>query len=272
MRTWFHAVVYCLSAKGARLEPYEVGVCQRLVGAGHCVLIALTKVDAASGAELAAMRAELADKLPGLVVVETSSTTKTLRTGKLVEPSGLEPLLAALTANVEENMRRKLDRKTAQQMENYLSRWRHEVLEEYDRHAGLFSSTSATLRKVSDKAADLYGNCWQRLIAWRERLSEQHAALHGASHSAFSRKAEVAAFSSGKLALDGDRITWEGVDSFTSAVMMSIPGLNLVYLFTSTSMHRGILEEKLIQFSSEAVRTLQGHLAITYSSASPPLH
>lgn len=107
---WFHTVVYCVNAAGARIEPFEIEhVIKPLQASGNRVCFVLTKCDIATEQEIAALEhiihAEVRDH-GGVIRVCSERNEK--RNGVVTLPYGKEKLFQACSRNLALNLAGKI--------------------------------------------------------------------------------------------------------------------------------------------------------------------
>lgn len=93
MYSWFHTIIYCISAGDHRIEDFEVSAIRRLMSCGS-VLVLLTKRDQVSADGLAELRRQLLRELGSQVQVLSVCNGARTRLGE-TPPSGLEDVLRA---------------------------------------------------------------------------------------------------------------------------------------------------------------------------------
>lgn len=100
---WFHGIIFCISAKSARVEAFELEIIESLINAGNPVIIALTHCDVSEKeGSIKAMRQVLTDK--GLVknenIIEVNSVEKTLLGGRQTKTFGKAEILLRIQDNL----------------------------------------------------------------------------------------------------------------------------------------------------------------------------
>lgn len=243
---WFHTVIYCVGASGARLEPFETDeVVSRLQKAGHTVVFALTKADRASPEERNGLRKAIEEGCPGNGgIIEIESLEVERRNGEKTKPRGKSELIKVITDGLSKKLRRKLANRYMEECQRACNRWKSRALDCYDREAGFFTPTSVTLNRVAQEAESDFKSMMRALDEWYRKTLFQ---LHD-FQKAFGEAMEFSV--SGVNARDntyfsGGSIEWDWSDYLTRAVMQLIPVVNIAYLFGATEMHRDILSKKL---------------------------
>lgn len=247
---WFHAVIYCVSAKGARIEDFEINkVIKPLIEAGHAVIFALTKSGVASRSEINDVRDEIRRVCPeASAIVEVESVSQHLRGKELpTEQRGIDSLLDAVEETFVSNLQTKLRKKYLRSCFNRLDYWKHEVLVAYDREAGLFTPIAATLKKVSGRAQVYLDGMFVELEKWREDKDRQTVEFYKAFGSIMLRRQSDLGVSFLKRArrLSRSDLEWETTDYIAHAVLYVIPGVNVAYAIMGSDYHKEQLAKKL---------------------------
>ncbi len=99
---WFHAVIYCVQAGGARVESIDTWIISYFVKQGYRVVVALTKIDQISEEEEDVMKKTIEEevkKMSGkagrIKVISVTSVEKKTRAGE-VKPIGRDELIEAV--------------------------------------------------------------------------------------------------------------------------------------------------------------------------------
>jgi energy-coupling factor transporter ATP-binding protein EcfA2 len=250
---WFHTVIYCISAKGARVEEFEIkGVVEPLEKAGHSVMFALTKAGLASDDEKQKVREAIEAACSNHVkIVEVESVSQTLRGGRSTSASGRDELMAAVGDNFVANLQTKLRTKYLEKCEAGGRSWRNRVLSDYDDKASIFKPTAMTLNAVSENAVRWLDETLASLEQWRSQTDSQAVAFYRVFGGVMLQKAGMtpAGFLQRRKLLSRDHIEWGIAEHLTSVVMHLIPG----YSFVRKALHRGLLSDKL----DEVARTVR---------------
>lgn len=243
---WFHAVIYCVGASSARLEPFETKeVVARLHKAGHTVVFALTKADRASADELEKMRKTISEDCPGNGgIIPVESREVVLRTGSKTITRGKNEIIEAITFGLIKKLRHKLAHQYLGKCRELCAEWKAKTLANYDREAGIFSLTSATLKLVGERSESDFSLMMISLDDWyKTSLFKLHE-----FHVAFGEAMEFSVASSGvsnDTGFSRSSVEWDLSDHMVNVVVALIPIVNIAYFFTSTGIHREILCEKI---------------------------
>lgn len=140
IENWFHAVIYCISAPGARIEDFEIRYIKALQEIGHNVIIALTKIGKASKEEIRNLHGIIKDEFPSINdnIVNIESLSEKLRTGKVTHATGRDEIIYISTRNLRNKLRNKFFSEYIEKCEDTLSKWRHDSLEVFDEKASHF--------------------------------------------------------------------------------------------------------------------------------------
>lgn len=167
---WFHTVIYCIGASGARIEPFETReVVSRLQKAGHTVIFALTKADRASKEELAALRKTIGEDTSangGIVEIETRNEER--RDGTLMQPRGKAELIEVIMANLTVKLQRKLAIRYLKKCRDLCADWQAETLQHYDKEVGFFTGSS-TMQKAKDAAESQLISKLETFAQWQKK-------------------------------------------------------------------------------------------------------
>ena len=94
---WFHTIIFCISAKSARVEDFELAMIKNLKDSGNPLIIALTHADVSDQAgSLLAMRQVLVDQTGLTMIIAVNSVKKTLLGGRQTRPFGKAEMLAGI--------------------------------------------------------------------------------------------------------------------------------------------------------------------------------
>ncbi len=108
---WFHTIIFCISAKSARVECFEVEMIKSLKNSGNPVIIALTHADVSEKeGSILAMRGVLVDKA-GILdenIIEVNSVEKTLLGGRKTKTFGKKEILKRIQINLLEMIKKRV--------------------------------------------------------------------------------------------------------------------------------------------------------------------
>jgi energy-coupling factor transporter ATP-binding protein EcfA2 len=247
---WFHAVIYCVSAKGARIEDFEIKkVVQPLIDAGYAVIFALTKCGVASDYEKQRVRETIDAACPqhgGIIEIESVSVTLRGRSTP-TDTQGKIELLKGVQENFVQNLADKLRKKYLAKCAGDLADWKGGVLRRYDKEASYFIPTAVTLNKVASSADRQLDGCLASIDAWRVGADEQAEKVYQAFGRTLLHRPKFMGekFLVRSKPLTRQDIEWGGAEHATSVIINMIPLVNVGYWLTRKQIHRDFLEEKL---------------------------
>lgn len=155
--SWFHSIIYCISATTGRVEPIDVEMIRYFRGQSFSVVVALTNADRASDEDMDALEREIQD---GVKVARVSSGGKT-RYGT-VEPFGIENLLISIVGTAVSN----LPKRTERHFKDIVQRWKDDML-----------------RSLNCKSVSKFGN--GDLERWIKSEAEERAQKLGSEFKSF---------------------------------------------------------------------------------------
>lgn len=255
MENWFHAVIYCISAAGARIEAFELDkVITPLSVQGQAITFVLTKADIASEAEIAALEAEINKAYPNNGgIIKVCSEKKTLRGGREELPRGKEELFNSLTKNLAKKLRTKLAAKFIDECKRASEIWKASALELYDEEASLFQSTGTTLEKIGNKIKLMLDIALCRTNDWMrqniDKVESLEAALQHVTHSRPAQRVDSS------TVFTASSLQWDYKDHLIAFGKHLIPIFNIYYVFTAKSTHREELENKLDETIKDIARS-----------------
>ncbi len=105
----FHTIIFCISAKSARVEDFELEMIKTLKDSGHPLIIALTHADISDQeGSLLAMRQVLIDQTGLEMIIAVNSLQKTLLGGRQTRPFGKSEMLTGIQVNLLETIKRRV--------------------------------------------------------------------------------------------------------------------------------------------------------------------
>lgn len=247
---WIHTIVYCISAKGARIEDFELdSIIAPLIAEGNRVLFVLTKADIASEQERQALRDILTRQVPeNSGIIEVSSLSQVLRSGQHTEAFGREEMLEAILSNLRQNLIAKIPAQFLRRARDGAAALRRDVLAHYEKEAGFTRTYAGVLREVGSLVQDGSRRLGTDIREWLTQALRDAVAIYslvGVQLGPESVGAGRDTTLNGEAFLSASSIAWEPSDYFANAVLHLVPGLNLLYMFVKKDMHRDLLIEKL---------------------------
>ena len=163
VRDWFHTVIYCLSAKSARVESFETEQINVLRAEGNRVLAVLTHCDLNNVAAAADSMTEILCrdcKLRMEDIVRVSSVSKKLLGGAHRETFGKDRALNRITSNLWEAIAEKIPLIIRLFGIRRIKQWHDESLSAIDSKINFLNQFSNnTFKAVSRKINDRAGRC-----------------------------------------------------------------------------------------------------------------
>ena len=157
---WYHIVVFCIGANGARVQDFELSILKELLKSGYGVVVALTKSDLATEEEMDSMKQVLwssLKKTSQISIVEVSS--KRMKSSR---PFGKEELIDAIYQSWGISLVSRLPAYVFDPIFVSLGNWRRLVLEWI---AGL------SIGFFGDSKEDAYEKLKQKVMAKQKALS-----------------------------------------------------------------------------------------------------
>lgn len=258
---WFHVVLYCIGAPGARVEPFEIKeVATRLQKAGHTLIFALTKADRASKDELSELKNLIQRDCPnngGVIFIE--SLNEELRGGRTTIQHGKDELIKAITKNMIAKLQIKLENRYLEKCRELCGIWKEEVLNRYDEEAGLFTRTSTTMAIVERDAKARMETLNKSLTNWHKEAIKKINDFQKAFGEVVSEKTSIRKKSIPPLSIEINE--WNGVTHAANAVMYMIPIVGQLWPFFSEGVHRRELEERLDEIIGNIISNTEDDIA-----------
>lgn len=255
---WMHVILYCVSAKGARLESFESAVVKKLVDAGYTVVFVLTKAGSASGDERQELRKHIQELHPTSAVVEINSVSEIMRSGVQSPAFGKDECLDTIIAELPLSLRECWFRALCNSYEYRLGKLKNELLTLYNDQRGYFNSTKSKLDHIGTVAKKEY----MALIGGLEQDSKQaHQDVVWLLRE-LSSASDVPASPIPQLTLESDSfgegsICWDDWDHVSAILTNMIPGVGLYYALTRTDRVRAELDDSLTKQFHELVGKLK---------------
>jgi GTP-binding protein EngB required for normal cell division len=159
IRDWFHTIVYCVSAKSARVEKFETDQINKLLKEGNRVLVVLTHCDLNNVESAIEKMTKILCDTCGLErkdIIRVSSVSKKLLGGQCKGVFGKEEVFACITENLWSSIVEKIPPNLSLYGKTRLDRWYNESLSLVEAKVDFFNQLSnATFRSLSAKINDL---------------------------------------------------------------------------------------------------------------------
>jgi GTP-binding protein EngB required for normal cell division len=184
VRDWFHTVIYCLSAKSARVEPFETEQINVLRAESNRVMVVLTHCDLNNVAAAADSMTEILCRDCGLSqedVVRVSSVSKKLLGGACREAFGKDRALGRITSNLWEAVTERIPANLRLFGTQRIDKWYDESLSAIDNGIDFFNHLSSrAIKAISGKINDRARRCRADFGRYaEEKLNEALDYYHG---------------------------------------------------------------------------------------------
>ena len=159
IKDWFHTIIYCLSAKSARVEDFDLEMIRALGKDGSPVLVVLTHCDVMNVENaIAAMRQEITTKteVRNQDIVEVSSHAKKLLSGKITQTFGKEKIIHRIKVNLLDSISGKMPQILTTIGKEKINRWFIDCQEVVQTHVGFLNPTSRKKETSRNEFFDLY--------------------------------------------------------------------------------------------------------------------
>lgn len=272
---WIHTVVYCVSAKGARIEDFELdSIIAPLFAEGNRVLFVLTKADIASEREKGALREILTSYFPhNSGIIEVSSLRQVLRSGQRTEAFGRDDMLEAILSNLRQNLIEKIPAQFLLRARECSATLKGDALAHYDKEAGLTRTYAGVLSEVGSLVQDGSRRLGSDIRQWLTQALTDAAAIYGLVGAQLGPESVGAGRGttlSGEAFLTESSIAWCYADHIANVLFHLVPGINFLFMFVKKSMHRDMLIEKLdagierydkdVEAAAQQIRTRLGEV------------
>ena len=155
IRDLFHTIIYCLSAKSARVEPFEIEQIRMLRAEGNRILVVLTHCDLNNTETAAEIMSEIICMDCALRpedIVRVSSVSKKLLGGTQRGAFGKERALEVITSNLWDAIVERIPPNLRSFAAKRIQKWRRDSLAVIDSGIGFFNHLSNdAFKSVSGK-------------------------------------------------------------------------------------------------------------------------
>lgn len=265
IKDWFHTIIYCLSAKSARVEDFDLEMITALGKDGNPVLVVLTHCDVMNvETAIAAMRTEITTKtgVRNQDIVEVSSHAKTLLSGKTTESFGKEKIIHRIKVNLLDSISGKMPQILTTIGQEKINRWFIECQELVQKHVGFLNPTSRKKEASRNEYFDIYAQeIFEAIGQESDALFNEAYNFYAAFSSHFSGNALVEVTEQQRI----PQITHFQIKksdkigtSIAGAVFLAIPVMGLLGKFA--------IQEKTRAYYREGLRhnkaLLENHLQV----------
>ena len=157
IREWFHTVIYCLSAKSARVEGFEIEQINRLNALGNRVLVVLTHADLPGSEEaVREMTAVLVEQcgVAEADIVKVSSVSKKLLGGRETRQFGRTEAIQRIAEDLWQHILERIPRQIEDRGEALIARWYAESEALIDERVTFLAS--ASVKKLTQLGAEVF--------------------------------------------------------------------------------------------------------------------
>lgn len=256
---WYHTVIYCLSAKGARVEPFETDqVLSALRGAGHHVMFVLTKCDIASSSEKEGIRRVLEDAgVHPADIVEVTSVTQTLRGGVHKAAHGRDNVMQRIGINFARNLVGKIERRFADRARKVCNDWTAKVLQHHKQRVSLFTLRPTIMEEVRKFAEAEFRHALWSLRRWHEdKLHEaERVFIHFGSRFLELENVRHRWEQSKPAVVLGETLKWKTEDSIDHYVRTLLVPFYTVF---ESHRHERLLRKRLERVTTHLLMSLEG--------------
>jgi len=159
IKEWFHTIIYCLSAKSARVEEFDLEMINTLAKDGDPVMVVLTHCDVMNvKASIKEMRKVLCMN-PHICqedIVEVSSHSKKLLGGKKTETFGKEKIIQRIKVNLLGSISSKMPKILEDFGRPKIEKWHFDCSEIIERNVRLLNPCSTKKEQKRNELFDLY--------------------------------------------------------------------------------------------------------------------
>ena len=145
IKDWFHTIIYCLSAKSARVEEFDLEMIRALGQDGSPVLVVLTHCDVMNvETAIAAMRQAIITRtgVRNQDIVEVSSHAKKLLSGKTTQTFGKAKIIHRIKVNLLDSISGKMPQILAAIGREKINTWFRDCQEVVQKQVSFFNPTS----------------------------------------------------------------------------------------------------------------------------------
>lgn len=152
---WFHTIIYCFSAKSARVENFEKEIISELTKKGNKLIVVFTHSDAPNVEKsMVAMKRELLSI--GIAednIISVCSVSKTLLNGKVSLPFGVENVLVSIINNLWVMIRSKIPIVLENYAKSEMDSWKTRCFDYVEKNVNIWNSGSEKMIKSFNKFA-----------------------------------------------------------------------------------------------------------------------
>lgn len=159
IKDWFHTIIYCLSAKAARVEDFDLDMIKALGKDGNPVLVVLTHCDVMNvETAIAAMRTAITTKtgVHNRDIIEVASHAKILLSGKTTQTFGKEKIIHRIKVNLLDSISGKMPQILAAIGQEKINNWFKDCQEVVQQQVSFLNPTSGKKEVSRNEYFDIY--------------------------------------------------------------------------------------------------------------------
>ncbi|HEY5537143.1 MAG TPA: GTPase domain-containing protein [Acetobacterium sp.] len=159
IKEWFHTIIYCLSAKSARVEDFDLEMINTLAKDGNPVMVVLTHCDVMNvKSSIGEMRKVLCKhgNIGPEDIVEVSNHSKKLLGGKKTERFGKEKIIQRIKVNLLHSISRRMPKILEDFGQHKIEKWFVDCSEIIEKNVRLLNPCSTKKEEKRNELFDLY--------------------------------------------------------------------------------------------------------------------
>lgn len=228
IRDWFHSVIYCLSAKSARVEAFEIGLINRLNDGGNRVIVVLTHSDLNNVEEPIAEMSRVLREECGLAeedILKVASVSKKLLGGRVTKQFGREAVIGRITDDLWLRIVDRVPKQIRLKGEALIEKWHEESAALIEERVNFLSS--ASVRALGKLGEDVY----EGAVSYLNDFSAYSDALINETVDYYRRFLEKSQglLSGGEgFSFTDQLLTGEKYPTLVQGVVLQAPSINLL--------------------------------------------
>jgi len=159
IKEWFHTIIYCLSAKSARVEDFDLEMINTLAKDGNPVMVVLTHCDVMNvKSSITEMRKILCQNsnISQEDIVEVSSHSKKMLGGKKTETFGKEKIIKRIKVNLLSSISIKMPKYLEDSGRMKIEKWYRDCSKIIEKNVRLLNPCSSKKEAKRNELFDLY--------------------------------------------------------------------------------------------------------------------
>lgn len=264
---WFHTIIYCFSAKAARVEVFEKDIIKELISTGNKITIVFSHCDTPNVEKaIESMMNELVSiGVSKENIIPVCSVSKRLLGGQCSEPFGVDEIIVNIKNNLWKSICIKVPIVIQKSAETSIEFWKYECYEYIEREVKISNSGSEKMlnsfnkyatQTLSDAISDInvFSECkLDEAISYYNRMSEKLALITGEK---FEKPYKYL-----KLSVIYSRDTTQKLaEYFGTFVIALIPLVNLLLPYALREMRKDYLKEEIDGIYNKVLRDTENEL------------